>query len=158
MSMTGFAALVTTLLVAAAPRSAPMRAHVPAAGQANLIAFTLTFHVKKGAHPPHALRPVAVSRTKLPRGVAVVAETRLLKHSKPGTATYVGVLALFRSKSVRELARMGRASDDWVDIVRWVFGIDLRGYPGYSSSELRGLLDPGTAETSEEQKLMEEFK
>ena len=73
---------------------------IPKPGLISVTLFKLTFKLKRGAQAPHQLAIKALNRRRLPRGVAVVATARLLKHSPRHTAVYVGMVAVIRSKTV----------------------------------------------------------
>jgi hypothetical protein len=99
----------TALARRGAPRPIAFKitTRIPQPGLFSATVFKLTLQLRSGARPPHQLSIRPVSRGRLPAGVAVVATDRLLRNSRAGFATYVGVVAAFRPLSARGAADSG---------------------------------------------------
>jgi hypothetical protein len=74
--------------------------------------FKVVVGLAPGHHAPHELAIEPFDRRDLPRGLAVVGTARLLVYSPRGAAAYVGIVAAYRSKTVRPTA-------DLTEQVQW---------------------------------------
>jgi hypothetical protein len=102
---------------AALSSSTPM----PRPGLMSATVFKVVVELARGHHAPHELAIEPIDRKRLPRGLAVVGTARLLVYSPRGAAAYVGIVAAYRSKTVRPSA-------DLSDQVGWqVKGEELDG-------------------------------
>jgi hypothetical protein len=88
-----------------APRHVAIGMALPAPGRIAVRLFELKVTLKPGTVAPHALVVNAVDRTKLPKGVAVVASARLMKNSNPSSATYAAMVAVLRAKTSTKTVR-----------------------------------------------------
>jgi hypothetical protein len=93
---------------AAITSSTPM----PRPGLISATVFKAVVELPHGHHAPHELAIEPIDRKRLPRGLAVVGTARLLVYSPRGAAAYVGIVAAYRSKTVRPSA-------DLSDQVEW---------------------------------------
>jgi len=108
--LAGGAVALTASAAGAAPAGAQVRAGfaVPAAGRVSAAVFRLDADVGRREQAPMAAGAEAIARRRLAKNVVLVGTIRRLAKPARGTASYVGLVALFRART----GRAGRQAQD----------------------------------------------
>lgn len=112
MALAGLAASGALAFPAAGSAAITSSTPIPRPGLISATVFKVVVELARGHDAPHELAIEPTDRERLPRGLAVVGTARLLVYSPRGTAAYVGIVAAYRSKTVR-------STGDSSDQVEW---------------------------------------